>query len=187
MVDTEMPCAVCRWRLVSYSTFWLPHSRGRCTRVASPSTRTGSPVTAISANRPRRSARLVTNVPSGWQQPSVTSSPSSRSRLSPTSLLQIPTIRPARRYDNPSSRTAPTASRRTSSGIGGVPPRPLGRGARWASRAASQARTAAGNDERGQYDNGDRTSWKASRTLQWSGLRISPAGVQGSITDTLND
>jgi hypothetical protein len=57
--------------------------------------------------------------------------------------------------------TAPTASNRISSGIGRVPPRRLGLGAKWASRTASQARTSAGNDERGQYDNGDRTSWKA--------------------------
>src|SRR5436190_21420704 len=62
--------------------------------------------------------------------------------------------------------TAPTASRRTSNAIGGVPPRPLGRGARCASRAASQARTAAGSDERGQYDNEDRTSWTASDTCK---------------------
>lgn len=58
MVDTEMPCPVCRRRLVSYSTFWLPHSRGRCTRVASPSTRTGSAVTASSAN-PRPVAKAI--------------------------------------------------------------------------------------------------------------------------------
>jgi hypothetical protein len=38
-------------------------------------------------------------VPSGWQNPSVASGPSNRSRLSPTSVLEIPTARPARRYD----------------------------------------------------------------------------------------
>jgi hypothetical protein len=54
--------------------------------------------------------------------------PSSRSRLSPTSVLEIPTARPARRYDSPSSSTAATASRRTSSGSGGLPPWPGGRG-----------------------------------------------------------
>jgi hypothetical protein len=43
-----------------------------------------------------------------------------------------------------------------------VPPRPGGRGGcRWARRAVSQASTAAGNDERGQYANGDQTSWQA--------------------------
>jgi hypothetical protein len=96
-VDTAMPCAVWVWRLGLYSTFWLPQPAGRCTRVASPSTRTGSPAWAISASRRRRSSRLGMKVPSGWQTPSVTSSPSSMSRLSPTSLLQIPTMRPARR------------------------------------------------------------------------------------------
>jgi hypothetical protein len=33
-------------------------------------------------------------------------------------------------------------------------------GTRWATRAASQASTSAGSDERGQYDTGDRTSWQ---------------------------
>jgi hypothetical protein len=50
--------------------------------------------------------------------------------------LEIPTIRPARRYDSPSSSTAPTASSRTSSDSGRVPPRPGGRGgSRWARQA----------------------------------------------------
>jgi hypothetical protein len=73
--------------------------------------------------------------------------------------LEIPTARPARRYDSPSSSTAATASRRTSNASGGVPPRPDGRGGvRWARRPASQASTSTGSDERGQYDNGDQTS-----------------------------
>jgi len=101
-------------------------------------------------------------VPSGWQNPRQASGPSSRSRLSPTSVLEIPTARPARRYDNPSKMTAPTASRRTSNGSGGVPPRPGGRGeARWARRAASQASTLAGSEERGQYDTGTGPPWQA--------------------------
>ncbi len=92
-------------------------------------------------------------VPSGWQKPRSPSGPSSRSRLSPTSVLEIPTMRPARRYDRPSSKTAATASRRTSSGSGRVPPCPGGRGGtRWARRSASQVRALAGSDERGQYD-----------------------------------
>ncbi len=101
-------------------------------------------------------------VPSGWQYPSVASLGSSRSRLSPTSVLEMPTTRAARRYDSPSRTTAATASRRTSSDSGRVPPCPGGRGgARWASRAASQASTWAGSDERGRYANGDQTSWQA--------------------------
>jgi hypothetical protein len=41
-------------------------------------------------------------------------------------------------------------------------PVPGGRdGSRWARRAASQASTAAGSEERGQYDNGDQTSGQA--------------------------
>jgi hypothetical protein len=96
-------------------------------------------------------------VPSGWQKPSSPSGPSSRSRLSPTSVLEMATIRPARRYDSPSRSTAATASRRTSNDSGGVPPLPDGRGGiRWARRAASQASTCAGNEERGQYDKGTR-------------------------------
>jgi hypothetical protein len=44
---------------------------------------------------------------------------------------------------------------RTSSHSGGVPPVPGGRdGSRWARRAASQASTSAGSDERGQHDTG---------------------------------
>src|SRR4029453_16012297 len=72
---------------------------------------------------PRTSARVVTKLPSGWQYPSAASVGSSRSMLSPTSVLEMPTARPARRYDSPSSRTAATASKRTSRGSGGVPPR----------------------------------------------------------------
>jgi hypothetical protein len=43
MVDTARPWAVWACRLASYSTFWLAHPRGRCTRVASPSRHTASP------------------------------------------------------------------------------------------------------------------------------------------------
>ena len=49
------------------------------------------------------------------------------------------------------------ASRRTTSGSGGVPPCPGGQGAvRWVRRLASQASTVAGSDERGQDANGTR-------------------------------
>src|SRR6266545_6942437 len=91
--------------------------------------------------------------------------------LSPTSVLEIPTVRPARRYDSPFSSTAATASRRTSKASGRVPPRPGGRGGiRWARRAASQASTSTGSDDRGQYDNGDQTSMAGFDTLPmvWS-------------------
>jgi hypothetical protein len=66
IVDTTTPWAVWVWRLASYSTFWLAQDRGRCIRVASPSVHAASLVAAISTSRSRRSARLVTNVPSGW-------------------------------------------------------------------------------------------------------------------------
>jgi hypothetical protein len=184
-VDTARAWAVWVWRLASYSTFWLSHPLGRCTRVASPSTHTTSPTSAISARRSRTSARVATKVPSGWQNPSTASSPSSRSRLSPTSVLEMPTARPARRYDSPSSRTAATASRRTSSGSGGVPPRPRGRGGvRWARWLASQASTVAGSDERGHYANGTRPPGRVSTLpMVWS------RQCQGvwSITDTLTE
>jgi hypothetical protein len=99
------------------------------------------------------------NVPSGWQYPMAANSASNRSMLSPTSVLEMPTILAARRYDSPSSSTAATASKRTSNESGEVPPWPGGRdGSRWARRAASQASTPAGSDERGQYDNGDLAS-----------------------------
>src|SRR6266498_338416 len=84
-VLTARPWAVWVWRLASYSTFWLAHPRGRCTRVASPSTKTALPDAAISASHWRRSSTVATNVPSGWQNPRSASGPSSRSRLSPTS------------------------------------------------------------------------------------------------------
>src|SRR5512132_2011 len=128
MVDSVRPWAVWVCRLASYSTFWLAQPRGRCTRAASPSRHTASPVRAISESQQRRSSRVVMKLPSGWQYPSAASGPSSRSMLSPTSVLEMPTARPARRYDSPSRMTAPTASRRTSNGSGGVPPRPGGRG-----------------------------------------------------------
>ena len=159
MVLTASPWAVWLWRLASYRTFWLAHLTGRCTRVASPSMHTASPAWAISCSHWPRPARVVMNIPSGWQYPMAANSASSRSMLSPTSVLEMPTILAARRYDSPSSGTAATASKRTSNESGGVPPWPGGRdGSRWARRAASQASTAAGSDERGQYDNGDQTS-----------------------------
>jgi hypothetical protein len=87
-VDSTTPWAVWACRLASHSTFWLGHPRGRCTLVASPSTKTASPAAAISASHWRRSSRLVMKVPSGWQNPRSASGPSSRSGLSPTSVLQ---------------------------------------------------------------------------------------------------
>src|SRR5829696_1642603 len=109
-----------------YSTFWLAQPRGRCTRAASPSRHTASPVRAISESQQRRSSRVVMKLPSGWQYPSAASGPRSRSMLSPISVLEMPTARPARRYDSPSRMTAPTASRRPSNGSGGVPPARVG-------------------------------------------------------------
>jgi hypothetical protein len=109
LVDTTTPWAVWACRLASNSTFWLAHRAGRCTRVASPSTTTASPTSAISASHWRRSSRLVMKVPPGWQYPSAASLGSSRSRLSPTSVLEMPTARPARRYDSPSRTTAGVA------------------------------------------------------------------------------
>src|SRR6266508_1619943 len=137
----------------------IPHHPNFCEQ----SPTTASPAAAISPSSSRNSSSVVVNVPSGWQYPSAASSPSSRSMLSPTSVLEMPTMRPARRYDNPSRMTAPTASRRTSSASGRVPPNPGGRdGVRWARRSASQASTLAGSDERGQYDGtGARPPWQA--------------------------
>src|SRR6266568_4629906 len=186
MVEMARPWAVWAWRLASYRTFWLAHPRGRCTRVASPSTTTASPAAVISPSQWRRSSRLVMKVPSGWQYPRAASSPSSRSRLSPTSVLEIPTARPARRYDSPSRMTAATASRRTSKGSGGVPPRPGGRGgSRWARRSASQASTSAGSDERGQYDNGDRTSLAGVRDLAYGLVPVNVRTCGASRTPSL--
>ncbi len=79
-------CAV--WRRTS--TCWLPHCLGRCTRVPSPSGTTAAPASVISARRSPSASRLVTKLPSGWQTPSAASSPSSRSRRSPTAVLQAP-------------------------------------------------------------------------------------------------
>ena len=67
-----------------------------------------------------------------------------------------------------------------------MPPWPGGRdGSRWARRAASQASTSAGSDERGQYDNGDRTSWAASNTSKGPVFAYPTQRPQGSIADTL--
>src|SRR5215216_1930941 len=183
MVATATPWAVWACRLASSSTFWLPHSLGRCTRVASPSTSTASPLAVISASQQPSSAVVVMKLPSGWQKPRAASGPSSRSRLSPTSVLEMPTARPARRYDSPSSSTAATASRRTSNASGGVPPWPGGRGG--ARRAASQASTCAGSEERGQYDKGTRPPGGRETPCPWSGPRQRPAAQ--AITDTLID
>jgi hypothetical protein len=186
MVEMARPWVVWVWRLASSSTFWLAHPQGRCTRVASPSRQTASPAAAISESHWRRSSKVTMKVPSGWQKPRAASGPSSRSTLSPTSVLEMPTIRAARRYDSPSRMTAATASKRTSNDSGGVPPVPGGRaGCRWARRAHSQASTAAGSDERGQYANGDQTSWAGSRHLAYG---LVPVNVPGAptITDTLS-
>jgi hypothetical protein len=92
---------------------------------------------------------------------------------------------PARRYDSPSSSTAPTASSRTSSDSGRVPPRPGGRGgSRWARRQASQAKTSTGNDEPGQYDTGTRPPGRRAKPCLWSGPFLHRAP---GITGTLND
>jgi hypothetical protein len=113
--------AVWACRLASSRTFRLAHPQGRSTRVASPSTTTASPTSVISASHWRRSARLVMKVPSGWQYPTAASSPSSRSRLSPTSVWRSRpcgrragmTARPAvRRQPRPSGPPTPTAGSR---------------------------------------------------------------------------
>jgi hypothetical protein len=112
MVLTATPWAVWVCRLASYSTFWLPHPLGRCALVPSPSTSTASPAAAISASHWPSCSTVVMKLPSGWQNPSAASSPSSRSRLSPTSVLEMPTMRPARRYDSsepPSTLPTPSA------------------------------------------------------------------------------
>ena len=79
----------------------------------------------------------------------------------------------------PSRMTAPTASRRTSNGSGGVPPRPGGRGGlRWARRRASQASTWAGSHERGQYDNGTRPPGRLQHLpMVWSRSRLSTPSI----------
>jgi len=100
-------------------------------------------------------------------------------------VLEILTIRLARRYDSPSRTTAAAASRRTSNESGGVPPCPGGRcGPRSARRWASQASTAAGSDERGQYDKGpDLLAGVSTLPMVWPRQRQSTR----SITDTLNE
>jgi hypothetical protein len=151
MVDTASPWAVWVCRLQSYRTFWLAHPQGRCTRVASPSTTTASPAWAISTSSSRRSARVVTNVPSGWQYPSAASGPSSRSRLSLTSVLEMPTMRPgagttarpaARRRPRPGGPPATVAGcRLVQAGVVAAG----GRGARPARPARVRAATSAGS------------------------------------------
>ena len=149
-------CGCGAWRRTAPSGW--PSDRGRCTRVASPSMHTASPVAAISASRSRRSARLVTNVPSGWQHPErgqvrPAAGPCCRR---PRSWRSRPSGRRAGTTARPAA-TAPTASKRTSNASGGVPPRPGGRGgSRWASRPVSQASTSTGSDERGLYGKGTR-------------------------------
>src|SRR6266536_2972922 len=127
-------------------------------------------------------------VPSGWQKPSAANFGTSRYRLSPTSVLEIPTIRPARRYDSPSNTTAATASRRTSRASGGLPPRPGGRGGvRWARRPASQPSTSTGSDERGQYDNGDQTSMAGVRHLAYGLVPVNVRADGASRTPSIID
>jgi hypothetical protein len=51
--------------LASYRTFWLAHPLGRCTRVASPSTQTASPTSAISPSQRRRVVQAADEDPVG--------------------------------------------------------------------------------------------------------------------------
>jgi hypothetical protein len=129
-----------------------------------------SPDRAISASHWRRSARVAMKLPSGWQNPSAASSPSSRSRLSPTSVLEIPppggppirTARPAApRPQRPGAPPTPAAGCRPAraGGVGsggpaerpsraakpgsasGSPHRIGSRGGRWSSLAHALAVT----------------------------------------------
>jgi hypothetical protein len=141
-------------RLASYSTFWLVQPRGRCTRAASPSRHTASPVRTISESQQRRSSRVLMRLPSGWQCPSAASGPSSRCDLG----LGDADRSPGAAVRQPVEDDRPDGIQGTPNGSGGVPPRPGGRGGlRWARRRASQASTWAGSDERGPYDNGTRS------------------------------
>jgi len=64
----SVPLGVVQHLLVTPAR-WLPQPAGRCTRVASPSTKTGSPVAAISARCWPRSSRLVMKVLIGLADP----------------------------------------------------------------------------------------------------------------------
>jgi hypothetical protein len=162
MIEMARPWAVWLCRLASYSTFLVGPPAGSLHPG-------GQPVhhdrLAGCSHLREPVAQVVEAGDEGAVGPAIPQrgqGAKQQSRLSPTSVLEIPTARPARRYDSPSRMTAATASRRTSNDSSGVPPWPGGRGgSRWARRPASQASTAAGSDERGQYDNGDRTSGQA--------------------------
>jgi hypothetical protein len=83
-------------------------------------------------------------------------------------VLQIPTIRAARRYDSPPNSTAATASRRTSRQAVGC--RPAGRRDGPGGQDGGQP----GQDVGGQrgareYDNSDQTSMAGLDTCRWSG------------------
>src|SRR6266536_4044501 len=62
--------------------------------AAQPAPVHASPTSAISASHSPSWSTVVMNVPSGWQNPRQPSGPRSRSRLSPTSVLEMPTARP---------------------------------------------------------------------------------------------
>jgi hypothetical protein len=149
MLDSARPWAVWVCRLASNSTFWLAHPRGRCTRVASPSTDTASPERAISTSHWRRSSRLVMKVPSGWQYPS--EAVAHLGLGDPDHAASTAVRQPVQQHGGDGVQAHLQRQRRGAAlpGRGGV---------RWARRLASQASTLAGSDERGQEDKGNQTS-----------------------------
>jgi hypothetical protein len=143
IVLTARPWAVWVCRLASYSTFWLAHPRGRCTRVASPSTHTASPTSAISARRSPSSSRLLIKAPFGLAQPEV----GQRTKQQVQAFTDLGLGDPDRPAGTPVRQ--PVQQHRS----GRAPPCPGRRGGvRWVRRALSQPSTLAGSDERGQYD-----------------------------------
>jgi hypothetical protein len=125
IVLTDRPWAVWLCRLASYSTLWSAHPRGRCTTGRQPIHHHRLAGCGHLHQQPAQVIQGGDEGPVGLN-PRAPSGPSSRSRLSPTSVLEIPTARPARRYDSPSSSTAATASRRISSDSGGCRPGRVG-------------------------------------------------------------
>ena len=177
---------------------------GRCgrgawrrTAPAGWSTR-GAAALAWPARRPRPPRRLrpsppgvradpgghPTNVPSGWQYPSAASAPNSRSRLSPSWVLEMAAMRPAcrsdsRRDDGPDGVQAELQGHRR------VPPRPGGRGGvSWARRGGEPGQHRGRQRRAWAVCHGDQTSMAGFDTLPmvWSPSTLGRTEHHGHLT-----
>jgi hypothetical protein len=159
----------------------LAHPQGRWTRVAGPSTQTASPAPAHLHQQRAQVIRVATKVPPGWQKPRAARAPSSRSGLSPTSVLQAPDRpggAPVRQPVQQHGSDRDQADLQRQWWGAALPGRARGPAGGRGDRPARPARVRTARSA-GSMPTGTRPHMQASRTRLWSGPRQRPG-----ITDT---